>query len=223
MAGLASWGPDKIAASRYLLTDVLKGEMGFTGFVVSDWYGVYEISPRSYDSTVAAINAGVDMVMLPFDYALFMGDMNTAVRRGDIPKDRIDDAVRRILRAKLEKGLFEVAAAPALSTIGADEHHALAREAVAKSLVLLKNDGDILPLTSPTKIRVAGSAADNVGMQSGAWTIEWQGIDGNWMPGGTSILAGIKEAAGVGYDRAVCKRRTVCGERYRGNWHRDRR
>lgn len=195
MAGLASWENEKVSASKYLLTDVLKEELGFNGFVVSDWYGVYEISPSAYDSAVLAINAGVDMVMLPFDYSMFIGDVRSAVRRGDISEARIDDAVRRILRAKFALGLFDERADPDLSVIGSAEHHALAREAVAKSLVLLKND-DVLPLSNPSKIRVAGSAADNVGMQAGAWTVEWQGIDGNWLPESTSILAGIRDAAG---------------------------
>ena len=197
MAGLASWGDEKISASRFLLTDALKGELGFRGFVVSDWYGVYEISPGMYESSVTAINAGIDMIMLPFDYAQFIGDVKRAVRNGDISEERIDDAVRRILRAKFALGLFDTEPAQDLSVIGSEEHRMLAREAVAKSLVLLKNDG-VLPLSAPSKIRVAGSAADNIGMQAGAWTVEWQGIDGNWLPGATSILEGIRKAAGAG-------------------------
>ncbi|MFZ2555823.1 MAG: glycoside hydrolase family 3 protein [Minisyncoccia bacterium] len=203
MAGLASWGDEKISASHYLLTEVLKEELGFQGFVVSDWYGVYEISPSAYDSSVAAINAGVDMVMLPFDYEMFVGDVRSAVRRGDISEERIDDAVRRILRTKFALGLFDERAPIDMSVIGSEPHRALARKAVTQSLVLLKNDG-ILPLSSPQKIRIAGSAADNVGMQAGAWTVEWQGVDGNWLPNGTSILAGIRAAAGtsvVQYDK----------------------
>jgi len=198
MAGLGAWGTEKVSASRYLLTDVLKGELGFQGFVVSDWYAVYEIVPSTYDSTVLAVNAGIDMVMLPFDYARFVGDMKSAVRRGAISEDRINDAVRRILRAKFTLGLFDTQDAfEDFSVIGSDGHRALAREAVAKSLVLLKNDNALLPLSNnQKKIRVAGSAADNVGIQSGAWTVEWQGIDGNWLPGATSILAGIRTEAG---------------------------
>jgi len=136
------------------------------------------------------------MVMLPFDYERFIENVSLAVHRDDISEARIDDAVRRILRAKFSLGLFESREVPALEIVGAPLHRAIAREAVAKSLVLLKND-DILPLSRALRnIRVAGSAADNVGVQSGAWTIEWQGIDGNWMPGGTSILAGIRAEAG---------------------------
>ncbi len=195
MLGLNSWGDTKLSASRYLVTDVLKGELGFEGFVVSDWYAVYEISDSKYFSAVTAINAGVDMVMLPFEYQLFVSDVTRAVARGDITEERIDDAVRRILRAKFSLNLFSPTETRPLSVIGSAEHRTLAREAVAQSLVILKNN-DVLPVSrNARKIRVAGSAADNIGIQAGAWTVEWQGIDGNWLPGATSILAGLREAA----------------------------
>lgn len=194
MVGLNSWGDTRVAASNYLITTVLKDELGFQGFVVSDWYGIYDIAPSSYASAVAAINAGVDMVMLPFDYTQFIADVKNAVHRGAISEDRINDAVRRIVRAKFTRDVFDTEPALELSIIGSPEHRALAREAVAKSLVILKND-DVVPLSAPRKIRIAGSAADNIGMQAGAWTYEWQGIDGNWLPGATSILAGIRDAA----------------------------
>ncbi len=194
MAGLNSWDGQKLTAQKYLLTDVLKKELGFQGFVVSDWYGVYEVSPNKYLATVKAINAGTDMVMLPFDYQNFTADMLRAVARGDISQKRLDDAVSRILRAKFTAGLFDPEDHQAdFSVIGSDSHRALAREAVQKSLVLLKNNSNVLPLSKETpRIVVAGSAADNIGQQSGAWTIEWQGVDGNWIAG-TSILAGIKQ------------------------------
>ena len=198
MAGLASWEGGDISASEYLLTDVLKDELGFRGFVVSDWYGVYEISWSEYGSLVSAVNAGIDMVMLPFDYKEFASDMRRAVVNGDVQQARIDDAVRRILRAKFSMGLFDEDSAtrPGLETVGSQEHRALAREAVSRSLVLLKNQKRTLPLSSDVRhIRVAGSAADNVGRQAGGWTVEWQGIDGNWLPGATSILTGIRAAA----------------------------
>lgn len=196
MAGLSTWGEEKIAASSYLLTDVLKGELGFNGFVVSDWYGVYEVATSTYDSMVMSVNAGVDMVMLPYDYDIFAREMKRAVERGDISKERVDDAVRRILRAKFSIGLFDKPILPSLSVLGASEHRALAREAVQKSLVLLKND-TVLPISPSTqKIRVAGSAADNTGRQSGGWTLEWQGVEGNVVPGATSILESIKSRAG---------------------------
>lgn len=196
MVGLGSWGETKLSASSYLIRDVLKGELGFKGFVVSDWYGVYEIQGGDYAAATTAINAGVDMVMLPFEYRPFIRNVSWAVERGDIPQSRIDDAVRRILRAKFALGLFdETPVAGDLELVGSEGHRALAREAVAKSLVLLKDDADTLPLSADQFIRVAGSAADNTGRQAGGWTIEWQGVDGNVVPGATSILAGIREVA----------------------------
>ncbi len=195
MAGLASWSNEDIARNSYLLTDVLKDELGFTGFVVSDWYGVHENAVGRYEATVLGITAGVDMVMLPYDYKSFVSDMQRAVANGDVTEARIDDAVRRILRAKFAMGLFDEPATPPLdlSIIGSPEHRELAREAVQQSLVLLKNATQVLPLSPETQhIRIAGSAADNVGMQTGGWTVEWQGIDGNWLPEATSILAGIR-------------------------------
>lgn len=195
MAGLNSSNGQKISANKYLLTDVLKKELGFKGFVVSDWYGVGEIPGGEYVAVVTAINAGIDMVMLPFDYKTFIKNVKEAVRKGDISEERVDDAVRRILRAKFTVGLFEKTAIPSLEVIGGKEHRALAREAVSKSLILLKNENQTLPIASQVKrILVAGSAADNTGRQSGAWTIEWQGMDGNVIPGATSILEGIRGA-----------------------------
>lgn len=199
MVGLNSWGDTKLAASDYLIDNVLKEELGFKGFVVSDWYGVYEIPGSDYDAAVTAINAGVDMVMLPFEYQDFVKNVRRAVRRGELSEERINDAVGRILTAKFELGLFDSDKRGDMAHIGSPKHRVLAREAVAKSLVLLKNNGRPLPLTSRVStIRVAGSAADNIGRQAGAWTVEWQGIDGNWLPGATSILAGIKDAAPPG-------------------------
>jgi beta-glucosidase len=199
MAGLNSWGGTKLAAEKYLLTDVLKEDLGFKGFVVSDWYGVYEMPGPDFYNAVTAINAGVDMVMLPFDYKTFVQNVSRAVALRLIPETRIDDAVTRILYAKFKLGLFDNKETEiSLDSIGSQGHRALAREAVAKSTVLLKNKEGILPISSNIKrIHVAGSAADNIGRQAGAWTVEWQGVDGNWLPGATSIFAGIQEVKGV--------------------------
>ena len=187
-----------------MLTDVLKGELGFTGFLVSDWYGVYELSPSKYQAIVTAINAGVDMVMLPFDYKTFIHNVTKAVRVGDIPESRIDDAVQRILKAKFALGLFDTGASTWESN-RTGEDRALAREAVRESLVLLKNEGVLPILTTATHIVVGGSSADNVGRQNGAWTVEWQGIEGNVFPGATSVLEGLREVASpsvrIEYDR----------------------
>lgn len=194
MVGLNSVNNVKMSANKHLITDVLKKEMKFLGFVVSDWYGVYEISKNNYDSTVTAINSGVDMVMLPYDYKGFKTDMKKALDSKEISEERLNDAVRRILTVKIKLGLFERATPleKDLSIIGSPDHLALARQAVRESQVLLKNHVNILPLSkSLNKIFVSGSGADNLGRQMGAWTVEWQGIDGNWVHG-TTILAGIK-------------------------------
>ncbi len=200
MVGLNSWGDKKLASSKYLITDVLKSELGFSGIVVSDWYGVYEIPGGDFIASIKGINAGVDMVMLPFDYKTFMRNVRIAVRLGLISESRIDDAVTRILTAKFTLGLFdEIAVASSSSAVmSTREHKVLAEEVVAKSLVLLKNEG-VLPISSTVRhIRVAGSSADNVGRQAGAWTVEWQGVDGNWLQNSSSIFAGIKARAPLG-------------------------
>jgi beta-glucosidase len=199
MVGLNSWGDTKLAASSYLIQTILKNELGFQGFVVSDWYGVYEIPGGNYHAAVTAINSGVDMVMLPFNYKEFVANVRTAVSNGDIARSRIDDAVSRILTAKFALGLFDEPEVNASHAFGSEEHRALARTAVSESLVLLKNKNSILPLRdTPGTLRIAGSAADNIGRQTGAWTVEWQGIDGNWLPGATSILEGIRQTAPQG-------------------------
>ena len=195
MVGLNTWGDKRMVLQKGLLTDVLKGELGFKGFLVSDWYGVHEGRVNTFFATVQAVNAGVDMVMLPFDYEQFARHMKWANRLGLISDARIDDAVSRILYAKFALGLFDAERETAPFTpVTTQIHKAFARDVVAKTLVLLKNDDVLLPLSAQTPhIRVAGSAADNVGRQMGAWTIEWQGVDGNWPEGATSILEGIEE------------------------------
>lgn len=198
MVGLNFWGDGRVIDSEYLITDKLKTELGFKGFVVSDWYGVYEFADvNNYSANIKAINAGLDMAMLPFDYKTFIRDVGNAVKRGAISQTRIDDAVRRILYQKFKAGLFDLATTDSnLAILGSNQHRQLARRAVAASAVLLKNESNTLPLSHQTgRILVAGSGADNVGRQSGAWTVEWQGIDGNWLPGGISVLQGIKQVA----------------------------
>jgi beta-glucosidase len=140
----------------------------------------------------------MDMAMLPFDYKTFIKEVNVAVKKGQIPQSRIDDAVSRILYEKFKAGLFDTDQTKHdFQTFGSSDHKKLAREAVASSAVLLKNNDNLLPLSKNSgKILVAGSGADNVGRQSGAWTVEWQGVDGNWMPGTTSILQGIRQVVG---------------------------
>ena len=197
MVSFSSWNGTKMHAQKYLITDVLKGELGFKGFVVSDWGGIDQIDSNDYyQSVVTAVNAGVDMNMVPYDYVRFIETMKQAVANGDISQERIDDAVRRILTVKFMLGLFyHPYADPALaSSIRSPEHLDLAREAVRKSLVLLTNEANAQPLPKNVPvIFVAGEGADNIGMQVGGWTIEWQGKMGKITPG-TTILDGIKAA-----------------------------
>lgn len=196
MVGLQKWDGKSVITSKYLITDKLKDDLGFKGFVVSDWYGVYERAGNKYAATVNAINAGLDMAMLPYDYKDFERDVTKAVGKGDIEASRIDDAVRRILTAKFRAGLFDKTNEidPDHKAIGSLNNRLLAREAAAKSAVLMKNDG-VLPIDDDKSVLVVGSGADNIGRQSGAWTVEWQGIDGNWLPGATSIFKGMAEAS----------------------------
>lgn len=202
MISFSSWGGMKMHAQHYLITEVLKGELGFEGFIISDWGGIDQISPNYYEAVVAAINAGVDMNMVPYDYSRFITTLTEAVEKGDVSQERIDDAVRRILTVKFALGLFEQPMSdPALlDMVGVDEHRALAREAVAQSLVLLKNEGSALPIAGNVSlIHVGGVAADDIGIQCGGWTIEWQGQAGNITEGAT-ILQAIEATADTNTD-----------------------
>jgi beta-glucosidase len=200
MVSFSSWGGMKMHAQRYLLSDVLKGELGFKGFLVSDWQAIDQIPGDYYSDIVTAINAGLDMIMVPYDYHAFIDGLTEAVENGDVAMERIDDAVRRILTIKFQLGLFErpFADRSLLPLVGSDEHREVAREAVRKSLVLMKNEGRVLPLAKDTPlILVAGRAANDIGMQCGGWTIEWQGRAGQITPG-TTILEGIRDAVSGG-------------------------
>lgn len=199
MVSFSSFNGEKLHGHHYLITEVLKGELGFSGFVVSDWAGVDQLDGAEGFTTsevATAINAGIDMVMVPHDYAGFIARLREAVESGLVPMDRIDDAVRRILTKKFELGLFErpYADRELSALIGSAEHRALAREAVAKSLVVLTNDG-ILPLRDLTRLLVVGQRADDLGAQAGGWTLQWQGVSGD-VPGGTSIFQAIRDEAG---------------------------
>jgi beta-glucosidase len=196
MVSYSSWNGTKLHAHQYLLNDVLKDELGFEGFLVSDWQAINQIGPNFYESVVTAINAGIDMNMVPYNYKLFIDTMTMAVENGDIPEERIDDAVRRILTVKFKLGLFERPFSdPALSDlVGNQAHRDLAREAVAKSVVLLRDDENILPLSKDTAlIFLAGEGANDIGMQCGGWTITWQGNKGSITPG-TTLKDAFEEA-----------------------------
>ncbi len=194
MISFSSWGGEKMHAQQYLIEDVLKDELGFEGFIVSDWGGIDQIDNDYYTSVVKSINAGVDMNMVPYNYRRFIDTLTEAVEAGDVPMERIDDAVRQILKVKFELGLFEHPTSdPALlESVGSDAHRAVAREAVAQSMVLLKDEKDLLPLSKDSPfLFVGGVAADDIGIQSGGWTIEWQGAKGDITPG-TTILQAIE-------------------------------
>lgn len=196
MVSFNSWNGLKMHGHKYLLTDVLKGELGFVGFVVSDWAGIDQLPGDYYSDVVTSINAGVDMVMVPYNYNDFLTALTEAVNKGDVAQARVDDAVRRILTAKFALGVFErpYADESLIPQLGSAEHRALARTAVSKSLVLLKNEAGTLPLAKDTPaIVVAGSAADDIGIQCGGWSSTWQGEAGNITPG-TTILEGIQAA-----------------------------
>ncbi len=203
MASFNSWHGKKIHGSKYLLTDVLKDKMGFDGFVVGDWNGHGQIEGCTNDNCPQAINAGLDVYMVPTsDWKPLYENLIAQVKDGTIAQSRLDDAVRRVLRVKVRVGLFEQpspaerALSGDRSVIGAEAHRAVAREAVRKSLVMLKNQDKLLPLSPDSRILVAGDAADNIGKQSGGWTITWQGT-GNKnsdFPGATSIYKGIESA-----------------------------
>jgi beta-glucosidase len=195
MASYSSWNGVKMHAQKPWLTDVLKDELGFDGFIISDMWAVDQVDPNYYKALVTSINAGIDMVMVPFDYVGFTTAMKRAVMKGDISMERLDDAVRRILLVKYESGLFDHPYGdPSLTlAVGSPEHRELARKAVSESLVLIKNKNGALPIDKTVpKIYIAGVAADDLGIQMGGWTINWQGGRGDIQPG-TTILDGIKQ------------------------------
>jgi len=202
MASFNSINGLKCHANGYLFNDLLKGELGFDGFVISDWQGIDEI-PGDYKSDIInSVNAGVDMIMVPGaviwggeHYKTFISLFKESFDEGLIKEERIDDAVRRILRIKFRSGLMEnpMADRSLLEKAGSEEHRAIAREAVQKSQVLLKND-NMLPLAKDKNYLVCGSGADDIGKQCGGWTIEWQGALGD-ITEGTTIWEGISEQA----------------------------
>jgi beta-glucosidase len=204
MASYNSWNGWKLHGHQHLLTEVLKQRLGFDGIVVSDWDGVDEVQGCSKDKCAQAINAGIDMIMVPTDWKSFITNTLEQVRAGKIPMTRIDDAVTRILRVKFRAGLFEKGRpssrplANERELLGSPEHRELARQAVRESLVLLKNERGLLPLRRKSRVLVVGDGADDISRQAGGWTLTWQGT-GNTnadFPGATSILRGIERTVG---------------------------
>ncbi|MEU8673203.1 glycoside hydrolase family 3 N-terminal domain-containing protein [Streptomyces sp. NPDC048560] len=189
-------GPVKMHAHAEMIKGVLKDRMGFKGFVISDWQAIDQI-PGDYASDVrTSVNAGLDMIMVPTAYQDFSRTLQDEVAAGRISEARIDDAVSRILTQKFRLGLFEKPYSdPAnLDKVGSAGHRAVAREAAAKSQVLLKNEGAVLPVKPTQKVYVAGSNADDLGNQAGGWTVSWQGASGR-ITTGTTILEGMRKAS----------------------------
>lgn len=200
MASFSSWQGLKMHGNRGLLTEVLKGRMGFDGFVVGDWNGHADVDGCSNKSCPDAFNAGVDMFMAPEHWKALRANTIDQVQSGEIAMERLDDAVRRILRVKMRAGLFDKGKpssrpmAGRTEYLGSAEHRAVARQAVRESLVMLKNNGGLLPLEPKQTVLVAGDGARNIGKQSGGWTLTWQGTGttNEDFPGATSIWHGIK-------------------------------
>jgi beta-glucosidase len=196
MVSFSSWNGLKMHANHYLLTDVLKGELGFGGFLVSDW-GAIDQLPGDYPQKIeTSINAGLDMVMVPQRYPEFTAALESLVASGRVSTARIDDAVRRILRQKVRLGLFERPLTDRSKTaeVGSAAHRAVARDAVRQSLVLLKNEGRTLPISKGVvRVHVAGKSMDDIGNQCGGWTITWQGESGR-ITTGTTVLQAIRSA-----------------------------
>lgn len=201
MASFSSWNGDKCHGHKYLLTDVLKNEMKFGGFVISDWDGIDYLSEDYFEAVALGINAGIDMFMISEKWKEFIEHAMRHVQRGSISMQRIDDAVRRILSVKFACGLFDKPRPSERfwsnhASFGSRAHRQVAREAVRKSLVLLKNEGRMLPLDKNARILVAGRSAHNRGHQCGGFSISLQGACGNdTIEGGTSIWEGIRDIA----------------------------
>ena len=206
MASFSSWNGVKHSGNETILTDVLRGPLGFDGFVVSDWNAHGQLPGCSNESCALAFNAGIDMFMAPDSWKPLYASTLAQVKSGEIPMARLDEAVRRILRVKVKTGLFNDSRPVEghINELGSPAHRALAREAVRKSLVLLKNEGSVLPIRSGARVLVAGHA-DDIGQASGGWTLTWQGT-GNTnadFPNGQSIWSGIREAVAAGGGQAT--------------------
>ncbi len=197
MASFNSINGTKMHGNKYWLTDVLKNELGFKGIIVSDWAGVDQVNSNYKTAVELSINAGIDMVMLPYRYGEFLNNMKSLISEGKISTERVDDAVKRILTIKFKMGLFEnpFADRSLLPLIGSVEHRAVARQCVRESMVLLKRKDNVLPIPkSNVKIYLAGDHVDNLGDQCGGWTIDWQGGKGD-ITNGTTFLEAMEKAA----------------------------
>ena len=200
MVSYSAWNGQRLHGQKYLITDVLKGELGFQGFVVSDWEGIEQMSTSYKENVANAINAGVDMAMTSKNFRQFIRTVKSLVNSNRISMVRIDDAVRRILRVKAAAGVWEhpMASRQLAAEFGSPEHRAVARDAVRQSMVVLKNDKNLLPLKKTAKVNVTGSKANDMGSQCGGWTVGWQGTTGAVTPGTTIQRAIERAVAGKG-------------------------
>ena len=212
MASFNSIQGTKVHGSKAALTDQLRGELGFEGLLVSDWAAIRQLFGAPMAQVSKSVNAGIDMIMIPDDYPGTLLQLKGAVLSGDIPHERIDQAVRRILEAKFALGLFEdpFARRDLIERIGSEEHRTVARRAVQQSVVVLENEKQLLPLDESTStILIVGPRADDIGSQSGGWTLTWQGFQGNKIPGTTLVEAlqargeGLTEGTGPTEDAAA--------------------
>jgi beta-glucosidase len=200
MPSYSSWNGVKCSGNKHLLTDILKNELGFDGFLISDYNALDELPGTRKEQTAHSIYAGMDMVMVPERYQEFFGTLKALVNEGTVPVARVDDAVLRILRVKVAMGLMDRARPPLADrslhkSFGSKEHRAVARDCVRQSMVVLKNDKNVLPVAKNARLHVAGKNADDIGNQCGGWTITWQGKSGNVIQG-TTILAAMRAATG---------------------------
>lgn len=193
MVSYSSLNGTPMHENESMITDVLKGELGFKGFVISDYNGIDNIGELSFERKVAAaINAGIDMLMQPHNFEDTIAAIKIGVQTGDISMERINDAVSRILTVKYEMGLFNESS-PIPADLRNEHSLSIARQAVRESLVLLKNDNDVLPLSKDADLLIVGQGSNNIGIQSGGWTISWQGSD-NLTIQGTSIVKAFRDA-----------------------------
>jgi len=199
MPSYSSWDGLKMSGNKYLLTDVLKNELGFEGFLISDYNAIDQLDKDYKTAIRMSVNAGMDMAMVPGKYQAFIKDLTDLVKEGAVPLARIDDAVTRILRVKFAMGLMDdnrslMADRSLQDSFGSETHREVARKAVRRSLVLLKNENQVLPLSREAgRILVGGKSADSIGNQCGGWTITWQGASGEVTTGGTTILEAIRK------------------------------
>ncbi|HSG63328.1 MAG TPA: glycoside hydrolase family 3 C-terminal domain-containing protein, partial [Pseudomonadales bacterium] len=203
MATFNSINGKKVHGEKDILTGMLRDQLGFEGMVVSDWHGIAQVSGCTTSSCAQAINAGIDMIMAPDSWQTLLTNTVQQVRSGQITEARIDEAVLRILRMKDALGLFDETFDPQraeATVVGSNEHRALARRAVRESLVVLKNNNQLLPLDPSKHILITGGAANNIAQQSGGWSVTWQGsgISNSDFPGATTLLQGFTQAINAG-------------------------